>query len=76
MPLPTEVLTVVADIVKRRPDNDIAAIVSEVIETMGGKDPNKIAALIKACGGPREFVHAVLEEARRLKSIGHGKPKG
>jgi hypothetical protein len=70
MPLPTEVITTIADIIKRRPSSDVTAIVSEVIETLAGKDPNWLLSTFKAAGGPSEFVKAINDEIRRLKSIG------
>jgi hypothetical protein len=73
MALPSEVLTCVADIVRRNPSAEILSIVKEVIETMAGKDPSKLLALFKAAGGPSELIQQIDAEARRLKSIGHGK---
>ena len=68
MALPSEVTTVIANIVKQRPSNDVAAIVSEVIETLAGKDPDKILAWIKNAGGTSGFVQEIQAETRRLKS--------
>jgi hypothetical protein len=69
MALPTEVLSAIADVVKKRPGSDIPAIVSEVVETLAGKDPDKIVALIKSAGGAKGFVDAIVTEARRLRSL-------
>lgn len=70
MTLSPELQKAIAETIKRRPNSEIPAVVSEVIETVGGKDPNLIVQAIKATGGPREFVQEIQHEIRRLKSIG------
>lgn len=69
MPLPNEVLATIAETIKRRPSTDVTALTSEVIETLGGKDPDWVLSVIKSAGGPREFVVQIDAEIRRLKSL-------
>lgn len=70
MALSSELQKSIIEAVKRRPDTDIPIIVSEVLETLGGQDPNLIVQAIKSSGGPRELVQEVQAEIRRIKSIG------
>lgn len=70
MSLSPEIQKAIADTIKLRQNSEISAVVSEVIETLGGQDPNLIVRAIKSAGGPREFVQEIQTEIRRLKSIG------
>lgn len=73
MTLPSEVIATIQSIVKDRPSDEVPVIVSEVIETLAGRDPNWLLSVIKSAGGPSALVQAISEETRRLKSIGFGK---
>lgn len=66
--LPTEVVSAIEKKIKQRPSNDVPAIVSEVVETFAGMDPDKLLAWFKSAGGPSEFVQLLFEETRRIKS--------
>lgn len=67
VPLPSEVVSVIGTIVKKRPSSEVTAIVSEVIESLAGSDPDKLLAWIKSCGTPGEFIKAIQDETRRAK---------
>jgi hypothetical protein len=69
MPLPTEVLKMISDAVKRRPDANAAAVLAEVTETVHAKPPYTIAMWIDSAGGSEVFVEGVVAEVRRLKAI-------
>lgn len=69
MPLPTEVLKMISEAVKRRPDADAAAVLAEVTETVHAKAPYTIITWTDSAGGSEAFVEGVVAEVRRLKSI-------
>jgi hypothetical protein len=68
MPLPSEVVTAVENAIKRHPYNDDAAIVSEVVETLGAEYPDELFWWLRSAGGAAPFVETLYDEMRRLKS--------
>lgn len=66
--LPNEITTAIRDTVKLRPTNDPVTILSEVIETVAGKNPDIIVAAMENAGGPTPFIQALLAEVKRVKS--------
>lgn len=68
MPLPTEVVALIERVVRQSPSNDLPTMVSEVLETMAGSDPNKLLAWMKSYGGAAEFIKDIQIETKRQKS--------
>ena len=56
VPLPSEVVKIIEKTIKERPENDVPTIVSEVVETLAGTDPDNVVAWSRSARGrPRSF---------------------
>jgi hypothetical protein len=65
MTLPADVLALVrATLQTHRDTLDDHAIVRTILETMGGRQPEQLVALMTAAGGPAAFVKQLVEAVR------------
>ncbi len=70
--LPAEVLSVIHSTALRQPETeDLNEIVSEVLQTLAGRQPDLVITAIRASGGPPAFVRRLLEEVRRIRTPQH-----